>query len=177
MVDNKWANIFSTFEVELNSKYLDTWKNFVYWIFILLRSILYSLNWLCLKCLHASVYRLHSVKFAYIERENICIHVYPQLMCVFVKRENICTNNTGSYWMPKSLINCYVPIILSPQLRCITPFCSFNSYSERNINWLGCIACINYLFTTSLVLRNIQEQPQEFFWKFENKNCNDPKEC
>ena len=29
--------------------------------------------------MHALVFRLHSVKLAYIERENICIHVYPQI--------------------------------------------------------------------------------------------------
>ena len=54
-----------------------------------MRSILYSLNWLCLKCLHASVYGSNSVKFTYIERENICIHVYLNLffkfgLCCFI---------------------------------------------------------------------------------------------
>ena len=28
---------------------------------------------------HATVYGSHSVKFAFIERENIFLHVYPQL--------------------------------------------------------------------------------------------------
>ena len=28
---------------------------------------------------HAIVYKLHSVKFAFIERDNIFLHVYPQL--------------------------------------------------------------------------------------------------
>ena len=28
-----------------------------------------------------SVYGSHSVKFAFIERENIFLHVYPQLSC------------------------------------------------------------------------------------------------
>ena len=28
---------------------------------------------------HATVYGLHSVKFVFIERENIFLHVYPQL--------------------------------------------------------------------------------------------------
>ena len=37
---------------------------------------------------HATVYGSHSVKFAFIERENIFLHVYPQLsflslVCVF----------------------------------------------------------------------------------------------
>ena len=35
------------------------------------------------KCLHASVHGSQIVKFAYIERENICIHVYPHL--IFLK--------------------------------------------------------------------------------------------
>ena len=78
MVDTKCENIFSTLEVDLSSKYLDTWKHIRWWIFISLISILYSLNWLCLKCLHA--YRLRSVKFAYIKRENIYIHVNLQLI-------------------------------------------------------------------------------------------------
>ena len=30
--------------------------------------------------LHAFVYESHSVKFACIERENICIYMYPQLI-------------------------------------------------------------------------------------------------
>ena len=59
-------------------------ENIACWIFILLRSILYSFNWLCLGCLHAFVYGSHSVKFAYIERDNIFLHVYHQLMCVFI---------------------------------------------------------------------------------------------
>ena len=66
------------------SKYLDTWKHIACWIFISLRSILYSLNWLYLECLHASVYGSHSVKFAYIERENIFLHGYPQLLFFFL---------------------------------------------------------------------------------------------
>ena len=39
---------------------------------------------------HATVYGSHSVKFAFIERENIFPHVYPQLnffkfgLCVFI---------------------------------------------------------------------------------------------
>ena len=60
------------------------------WIFISLRSILYSLNWLCLKCLHASVYGSHSVKFAYIERENIFLHMYPQLFFFFFLKFGLC---------------------------------------------------------------------------------------
>ena len=38
---------------------------------------------------HATVYGSHSVKFAFIERENIFLHLYPQLsffkfgVCVF----------------------------------------------------------------------------------------------
>ena len=78
MVATKCENIFSTLEVDLSSKYLDTWKHITCWIFISLISILYSLNWLCLRCLHA--YGLHSVKFAYIERGNIYIHMNLQLI-------------------------------------------------------------------------------------------------
>ena len=33
---------------------------------------------------HATVYGSHSVKFAFIERENIFLHVYPQLSFFFV---------------------------------------------------------------------------------------------
>ena len=39
---------------------------------------------------HATVYGSHSVMFAFIERENIFLHVYPQLnffklgLCVFI---------------------------------------------------------------------------------------------
>ena len=38
---------------------------------------------------HATVYGSHSVKFAFIERDNIFLHVYPQLsflslVCVFL---------------------------------------------------------------------------------------------
>ena len=32
---------------------------------------------------HATVYGSHSVKFAFIERENIFLHVYPQLSFFF----------------------------------------------------------------------------------------------
>ena len=49
---------------------------------ISLRSILYSLNGLCLDYLRASIYGSYNVKFAYIKRENIFIHVYPQLIIV-----------------------------------------------------------------------------------------------
>ena len=31
MVDNKCANIFSTTEVDLSSKHLDTWKHIAWW--------------------------------------------------------------------------------------------------------------------------------------------------
>ena len=49
-----------------------------------MRSIWYNLNWLCLECLHASVYGSHTIKFAYIKRENICINVNSQFFCFFV---------------------------------------------------------------------------------------------
>ena len=61
-----------------------THENITCWIFISLRSILYSLNWLGLECLHASVYGSHSVEFAYIERDNIFLRVYPQLFFFFL---------------------------------------------------------------------------------------------
>ena len=44
--------------------------------FISLRSILYSLNWLCLECLHASIYGSYSVKF-HILKERIFV-----FMCI-----------------------------------------------------------------------------------------------
>ena len=58
MVDNKCANIFSTHVVDLSFQNTLTHENIV----------------------HASVYESHSVKFACIERENICIYMYPQLI-------------------------------------------------------------------------------------------------
>ena len=68
--DTKCAYIFFTLEVDLISKHLDTWKDFAFWC-------LYHWDLYCIvltdcvwKCLHASVYGLYSVKFAYIEREN-----------------------------------------------------------------------------------------------------------
>ena len=58
MVENKCANIFSTHVVDLSFQNTLTHENIV----------------------HASVYESHSVKFACIERENICIYMYPQLI-------------------------------------------------------------------------------------------------
>ena len=71
-------------------KHLDTWKHITCWIFMSLKSIVRSLNWLRLECLHASVYGSHSVKYANIERKNIFIHVYPQLFIYLFVKFGLC---------------------------------------------------------------------------------------
>ena len=58
-------------------------ENITCWIFISLRSILYSLNWLYLECLHASFYEPYSVKFAYILKE--IIFVFMCILSLFCK--------------------------------------------------------------------------------------------
>ena len=71
-----WIQITLIHENTLHVEFLYHWD---------LYCILYNLNWLCLKCLHASVYGSYSVKFSCIERENICIHVHPYFIFLFFK--------------------------------------------------------------------------------------------
>ena len=56
MVDNKCAKIFSTHEIDLSFQNTLTHENTLHTeFFISLRSILYSLNRLCLECIQAFV--------------------------------------------------------------------------------------------------------------------------
>ena len=71
-----WIQITLIHENTLHVEFLYHWD---------LYCILYNLNWLCLKCLHASIYGSHSIKIAYIERENIRIHVHPYIFFLFLK--------------------------------------------------------------------------------------------
>ena len=80
------------------SKYLDKWKyNIACWIFISLRSILHSLNWLCLEafacicswvtlcqdCIYWKreyLYSCASVHFFLFLKFDLCLFIFPHLL-------------------------------------------------------------------------------------------------